>query len=50
MYVDNKGNIIAELVHLTTISNHYVDDQNDFLCFVKNIVKGYKSEQVNNEK
>lgn len=50
MYVDNKGNIIAELVHLATISKHYVDDQDDFLCFVKNIVKEYKAEQVKNEK
>ena len=46
MYVDNKGKIIAELVHLATISNHYIDDQDDFLCYVKNIVEGYKSEQV----
>lgn len=46
MYVDNKGNIIAELVHLATISNHYIDDQDDFLCYVKNIVEEYKSEQA----
>ena len=46
MYVDNKGNIIAELVHLATISNHYIDDQDDVLCYVKNIVEEYKSEQA----
>ncbi len=46
MYVENKDGIIAELVHLATISNHYVDDQDDFIRYIKDIVKCYKLEQV----
>lgn len=46
MYMENKGNIIAELIHLTTISNHYVDDQDDFIRYVMDIVEGYKLKQV----
>lgn len=46
MYMENKGSIIAELIHLTTISNHYVDDQDDFIRYVMDIVEGYKLKQV----
>jgi uncharacterized protein (TIGR02646 family) len=46
MYTENKGSIIAELIHLTTISNHYVDDQDDFIRYVMDIVEGYKLKQV----
>lgn len=46
MYEENKGSIIAELIHLTTISNNYLDDQEDFLMCVKDIVKKYKLEQM----
>ena len=46
MYMENKGSIIAELVHLATISNHYVDNQDDFLQYVKDVVEKYKLEQM----
>ena len=46
MYMENKGSIIAELILLTTISNHYVDDQDDFIRYVMDIVEGYKLKQV----
>lgn len=29
-YVENKGNIIAELTHLATLSDKYVDDNNSY--------------------
>ncbi len=42
MYAESNGSIIAELVHLATLSNHYVDDQEEFLQYVKGIVEKYK--------
>lgn len=41
-YAENKGNIIAELTHLTTLSDKYVDDNNEFIQYVTDIVKEYK--------
>ena len=46
MYMENKGSIIAELVHLATISNHYIDNQDDFLQYVKDVVEEYNLEQM----
>ena len=42
MYEDNKGKVVAELVHLATMSEKYVDDKDKFLQYVKDIVKEYK--------
>lgn len=39
---ENKGSIIAELVHLTIQPNQYVNDVNRFTKHVKSIVKEYK--------
>lgn len=41
-YAENKGNIIAELTHLATLSDKYVDDNNEFIQYVTDIVKEYK--------
>lgn len=46
MYVENKGNIVAELIHLLPLSTKYVNDNEKFVQYVKNIVKKYKQEQV----
>lgn len=46
MYVENKGNIVAELIHLLSLSTQYVEDNEKFVQYVKNIVKKYKQEQV----
>lgn len=46
MYKENKGSIIAELVNLTTLSNQYVDNQEEFIKYIKDIVEGYKHESV----
>lgn len=42
MYEENKGKVVAELVHLATMSEKYVDDKDKFLQYVKDIVKEYK--------
>lgn len=42
MYAENKGNIIAELTHLTTLSDKYVDNNKEFIQYVTDIVKEYK--------
>lgn len=47
MHKENKGNIIAELIHFATLSNQYVDDQKEFIRYVTNIVSDYK--QKNND-
>lgn len=41
-YAENKGNIVAELTHLATLSNKYVDDNKEFIQYVTDIVKEYK--------
>lgn len=41
-YAENKGNIIAELTHLATLSDKYVDDYKEFIQYVTDIVKEYK--------
>lgn len=41
-YAENKGNIIAELTNLTTLSDKYVDDNKEFIQYVTDIVKEYK--------
>lgn len=46
MHNQNKGEIIAELVHLTTLSQQYVDDVEKFQSVVSDIVKKYKREQA----
>ena len=39
---ENKGSIIAELINLSKLSNHYVNDVEAFVQYVKDIVSGYK--------
>lgn len=46
MYNQNKGNIVAELIHLTKLSKQYVDDVEKFLQKVKDIVQEYKQEEA----
>ncbi len=46
MFEENKGNIIAELVRLTTLPEQYVDEKDEFLQYVTNIVNKYKHDQV----
>lgn len=46
MYNQNKGNIVAELIHLTRLSKQYVDDVEKFLQKVKDIVQEYKQEEA----
>ena len=43
---ENKGNIIAELIRLSALSNQYLDDKKEFLQYVEDIVKEYKKEQI----
>lgn len=45
----NKGNIVAELVYLTTLSDAYVDKNDKFLKYVKRIVKEYQQRQGKRE-
>ena len=45
MFAQNKGNIVAELVYLTTLSNAYVDKNHKFLKYVEDIVKDYQKKQ-----
>ena len=45
MHDQNKGNIVAELVYLTTLSDAYVDKNDKFLKYVKRIVKEYQQKQ-----
>lgn len=49
MYAENKGNIVAELIHLTTLPNQYVDNQEEFFEHVKRVVKEYKLEKLEEE-
>lgn len=42
MYDENKGNVVAELVHLATMLDEYVDDKEELLQYVKAIVTEYK--------
>ena len=45
MYIDNNGNnTIAELIKLTILPNQYVDDNEEFVSYVKGIVKRYALE------
>jgi len=46
---ENKGTIIAELIRLSTFSEQFLDDKEEFLQYVKEIVKEYKKEQVVNK-
>lgn len=45
MYAKNKGHIVAELIHLMTISGQYVDEQKQFCKYVTNIVKKYRKKE-----
>lgn len=45
MYSENKGNIIAELVHLAAMPEQLVDDKEEFLQYVTDIVKEYQKKQ-----
>lgn len=47
MYVEKKGDIIAEIVHLLSVSSQYVDDNNKFRDYVRDIVTKYKEKQIN---
>jgi hypothetical protein len=42
MYAKNKGKIIAELIHLLTLSDQYIDEKDRFCEYVTEIVKKYK--------
>lgn len=42
MYAQNRGDIVAELVHIAKLSNDYVDDNDAFLQRVREIVGDYK--------
>lgn len=42
MHEENKGNIVADLICLITLPNHYVDDVDEFKRFIKEIVLKYK--------
>ena len=46
MYEENKGNIIAELVHLAAMPEQYVDEKDEFVQYIKDIVGKYKQEQT----
>ncbi len=46
MYKENKGSIIAELVYLTTLPNQYVDNQEEFIKYIKDIVEDHKQGSV----
>lgn len=46
MQDQNKGEIIAELVHLTTLSKPYVDDVEKFRSVVRKIVNKYKRDSM----
>ena len=46
MHEMNKGSIITELINLTKLSNQYVDNQKEFVEFVKEIVKNYMQKRV----
>lgn len=43
MYCENKGNVVAELVHLAAMPGQLIDDKEDFLHYVADIVKGYQN-------
>jgi len=45
MYSENKGSIIAELVHLAAMPEQLVDDKEEFLQYVTDIVKEYQKKQ-----
>ena len=46
MYEKNKDSIIAELINLTKLSGQYVDNQEKFIEFVKDIIKNYMQKRV----
>ena len=46
MYEENKGNVIAELVHLAAMPEQYVDEKDEFVQYIKDIVGKYKQEQT----
>lgn len=46
MYEKNKDSIIAELINLTKLSGQYVDNQEKFIEFVKDIIKYYMQKRV----
>ena len=46
MHEENKGNVIAELVHLAAMPEQYVDEKDEFVQYIKDIVGKYKQEQV----
>lgn len=46
MYEENKGNVIAQLVHLAAMPEQYVDEKDEFVQYVKDIVGKYKQEQA----
>lgn len=43
MYRENKGNVVAELVHLSAVPGQLIDDKEDFLHYVADIVKEYQN-------
>lgn len=45
MYAENKGNIIAELIHILTFPKSYVDDQIGLVKYITDIVQEYKQNQ-----
>lgn len=42
MYEENKGNIIAELIHILTLPDLYVDDKKRLIQYITDIVQRYK--------
>ncbi len=44
-YEQNRGNIVAELIHLLTLPELYIDNKKEFAQYIKGIVQGYKQGQ-----
>lgn len=42
MYAENKGSIVAEMIRLSTLSREYVDNVEEFVDYVKDLVRRYK--------
>lgn len=42
MYEKNKGDIIAELIHILTLQDLYVDDEKELIQYITDIVQRYK--------
>lgn len=47
MLVENKGNIIIEVLRLLALSDQYVDDNSEFKDYITDIVREYKNKQEN---